>query len=143
MKAWGAGNEDKETSQNNDTENTMPAALIDDGYTREALLPETDRHPAVLISYRPMLAAERRRLALQTVRLAARGQAGVDAAAKLVVAAVAARLVSWDVNGDVRSTTGDIPDIKPATVAALDPHLFEQIYSAIATFNDERASAKN
>ena len=82
---------------------------------------------------------ERRRLALQTVRLSARGEGGIDAAAQLVVAAVAARLVSWD----MCDAAGKPLAISPETVAALDPGLFENIYSAVAAFDDEEASAKN
>jgi len=121
----------------------MPSPFIDDGYTREALLPETDRHPAVHFAYRPMLAAERRRLALQTMRLAARGKGGLDAAAELVAAAVATRLVSWDVTDETTNDAERPLAIEPATVAALEPELFEKVATVITSFDDEGSTAKN
>lgn len=117
----------------------MPAPFIPDGYTREESIPETSAHPAVFITFRPMLSAERRRLSLQAVRLNARGAEGIDAAARLVVAALAARLVSWDLT----DATGRLLEINSETLAALGPELFERIYEAITTFADEEVSAKN
>ena len=117
----------------------MPATFLDDGYTRELLLPATAARPAVHIEYRPMLAAERRRLSLQMVRLGARGPGGAEAAANLAIAALAARLVSWDlVDGD-----GVPVEISAETIAGLEPGLFEQIYSTVTRFDDEEANAKN
>jgi hypothetical protein len=55
------------------------------------------------------------------------------------VAAVAAQLVDWDL-GD---GAGRPLEIHPDTVAALEPDLFEQICSAVTTFDDEGSSAKN
>ena len=43
----------------------MPSLHIPDGYTLNSLIPAGDSHPETCIVYRPMLAAERRRLALQ------------------------------------------------------------------------------
>jgi hypothetical protein len=115
------------------------AAFIDDGYTREQLLPATTERPAVHFEYRPMLAAERRRLSRQTVRLGACGPGGAEAAASLAIAALAARLVSWDVMDD----EGRPLEISAETIAALEPGLFEQVYSAVTHFDDEEATAKN
>ncbi len=120
----------------------MPTAFIPDGYTRDEIIPATPRHPEVQIVYRPMLAPERRRLTLQTVRLNARGPEGMDAASQLVIAAVAAKLVSWD----LLDAAGSLCEICPATVGALEPNLFEKIYAAVAGFDDaseEEANAKN
>ena len=121
----------------------MPSAFIDDGYTRDELIAAARRHPEVRIVYRPMLAPERRRLTLQTVRLNARGEGGIDAASQLVIAAVAAKLVSWD----LADSAGQPREICPATVGALEPNLFEKIYSAVAGFDDssdaDEANAKN
>jgi hypothetical protein len=112
--------------------------LIDDGYTREHFIDIADR-PALRVLYRPMLAAERRRLALQTVRLGAHGKAGREAAAQLVVSAIAARLVEWDLT----DAEGAPIEITPESLAALDPGLFEAIHSTITRFDDEGPSAKN
>lgn len=117
----------------------MPAPNLPDGYTREKLLDDSDRRPAVGILYRPMLSAEGRRLNRETVRRSAGGSAGRDAAAERVVAAVAARLVDWD----LCDGAGRPLEIDSATVAALEPHRFEQICSAVTTFDDEGSSAKN
>jgi hypothetical protein len=121
----------------------MPAAYIDDGYTRDELIAAARWHPEVQIVYRPMLAPERRRLTLQTVRLNARGEGGIDAASQLVIAAVAARLVSWD----LLDSAGSLREICPATVGALEPNLFEKIYAAVAGFDDspddEETNSKN
>jgi hypothetical protein len=114
----------------------MPAAFIDDGYTRDEIIEAAQWHPAVRIVYRPMLALERRRLTLQTVRLNTRGPGGIDVASKLVIAAVAARLVSWD----LADSPGILREICPETVASLEPNLFEKIYAAVAGF-DGRADA--
>src|SRR5579872_88339 len=110
----------------------MPAAYIDDGYTRDDVIAATNRHPQVHITYRPMLAAERRRLTLQTVRLSAQGETGIDAATQLVVSALAARLVQWN----VIDTSGKVLAISPETVAGLEPNLFEKVYAAVAGFDD-------
>jgi hypothetical protein len=112
--------------------------LIDDGYTREHFIDLADR-PALRVLYRPMLAAERRRLALQTVRLGARGKAGREAASRLVVSAIAARLVEWD----LADACGAPIEITPESVAALEPGLFEAIHSMVTRFDDEGTSAKN
>jgi|SRR6516162_9617071 hypothetical protein len=112
--------------------------FIDDGYTREQFI-DVAEGPALRILYRPMLAAERRRLALQTVRLAGRGNAGRQAAARLVVSAIAARLVEWDLAG----ADGMPIEIHGDAVAALDPPVFEAIHSTVTRFDDEGASAKN
>ena len=121
----------------------MPSAFIDDGYTRDEIIDATKRHPAVRIVYRPMLAPERRRLTLQTVRLNARGEGGIDAASQLVILAIAAKLVSWD----LADSAGSLREICPATVGALEPNLFEKIYAAVAGFddpaNEEATNAKN
>jgi hypothetical protein len=137
---------------------------IPDGYTRQMLIPETDRHSAVRIAYRPMLAAERQRLALETVRLAERGYAGRVAAGKLVAGAIASRLASWDVvddsagggtqgrppvqpaagSGDPRRTRSRMPtEISSASLVSLAPALFEKIATAVTAFDDEGASARN
>jgi hypothetical protein len=116
--------------------------FIPDGYTREMLIAEADGHPAVRVAYRPMLADERGRLVLQTVRLAEYGFTARAAAGKMFVGAITSRLVSWDVVED--SPGGGMPiEIDSATVAALAPELFEKIAIAITTFDDEEASAKN
>ena len=113
-----------------------PTAFIDDGYTRDEVIPAAKRHPDVQIVYRPMLAPERRRLTLQTVRLNTRGEGGIDAASHLVIAAVAAKLVSWD----LVDAAGRLREICPATVGALEPNLFEKIYAAVAGFDDPVAA---
>jgi hypothetical protein len=110
----------------------MPPAFIDDGYTRDETIAAAKWHPEVQIVYRPMLSPERRRLTLQTVRLNARGTGGIDAASQLVIAAVAAKLVSWD----LVDPAGGLREICPATVGALEPNLFEKIYAAVAGFDD-------
>jgi len=121
----------------------MPAPFTSDGYTRDEIITATPRHPEVQIVYRPMLTAERRRLTLQTVRLNSRGPDGIDAASQLVIAAVAAKLVGWD----LLDSTGKLSEICPATVGALEPNLFEKIYAAVAGFDDpadeEETNAKN
>ncbi len=117
----------------------MPSLHLPDGYTRESLIPAGDSHPETCIVYRPMLAAERRRLALQTVRLNSHGPDGCQAAAQLVAAALAARLVSWDLFDD----RGGLLEITPNAVAGLDPALFESIHTIVARFDDEERSAKN
>jgi hypothetical protein len=117
----------------------MAATYLPDGYTRERQIGETEGRGGLHIAWRPMLAAERRRLNLQTVRLGARGPARVEAAARLAVAAVTARLVEWDLT----DVTGRLIEITPDSVAALDPGLFEELYSAVTTFDDEETSAKN
>jgi len=116
----------------------MPAKYLPDGYTREGQI-ESAGGRSAHIAWRPMLAAERRRLNLQTVRLSARGPAGADEAARRVVAAVAGQLVDWD----LANATGQPIEISPASLAALEPALFESIYSTVTTFGDEEASAKN
>jgi hypothetical protein len=117
----------------------MPATHLPDGYTRESLIPAGDSHPETCIVYRPMLAAERRRLALQTVRLNSHGPDGCHAAAQLMAAALAARLVSWD----LFDSRGGLVEITPTAVASLDPALFESIHKMVARFDDEERSAKN
>ncbi len=117
----------------------MPATFLPDGYTRERQIGDTDGRGALHIAWRPMLAAERRRLNLQTVRLSARGPQGAEAAAQLAVAAVATRLVEWDLT----DAAGRPIEITPASVAALEPRLFEQLYSTVTAFDDEEGSAKN
>jgi hypothetical protein len=117
----------------------MPATHIADGYTRESLIPAGDSHPETCIVYRPMLAAERRRLALQTVRLSSHGPDGREAAARLVAAALAARLVSWD----LFDHRGRLLEITAETLAGLEPDLFESIHTIVARFDDEEESAKN
>jgi hypothetical protein len=112
----------------------MTTAFIDDGYTRDEIIAAARRHPEVRIVYRPMLSPERRRLTLQTVRLNARGEGGIDAASQLVIAAVAAKLVSWD----LVDSSGNLREICPATVGALEPNLFEKIYAAVAGFDAAR-----
>jgi hypothetical protein len=124
---------------------THPTPFIDDGYTRDEIIAAARRHPEVRIVYRPMLTPERGRLTLQTVRLNARGAGGIDAASQLVIAAVAAKLVSWD----LVDSAGILREICPATVGALEPNLFEKIYAAVAGFDDpaaedaEEANVKN
>src|SRR5260370_660815 len=110
----------------------------DDGYPREHFTDLAER-PALRILYRPMLSAERRRLALQTVRLGAHGKAGREAASQLVVSAIAARLVEWDLT----DAKGAPIEITPESVAALEPLLFEAIHSTVTRFDDEGTSAKN
>jgi hypothetical protein len=121
----------------------QPAAFIDDGYTRDDVIAAARWHPEVRIVYRPMLAPERRRLTLQTLRLHAQGEQGVNTASQLVIAAVAAKLVSWD----LADSAGTLREICPATVGALEPNLFEKIYAAVAGFDDagfdDEANAKN
>ena len=117
----------------------MPATYLPDGYTRESLIPAGDSHPTTCIVYRPMLAAERRRLALQTVRLNRHGPDGHQAAAHLVAAALAARIVSWDLFDD----SGGLLEVTAAAVAGLDPALFETIHNIVVRFDDEERSAKN
>jgi hypothetical protein len=117
----------------------MPCPFLRDGYTREKLLEESGGRPPVRILYRPLLAAERRRLNHDTVRRSASGNAGLDVAAERVVAAVAAQLVDWD----VCDAAGRPLDIHPKTLAALDTDLFEQVCSTVTTFDDEGPSAKN
>jgi hypothetical protein len=112
--------------------------LIDDGYTREQLL-DVVGLPALQILYRPMLASERRRLARQTVRLAGRGKAGREAAARLVVSAIASRLFEWD----LPDADGAPIEINADSLARLDPALFEAIHSTVTSFDDEGTSAKN
>src|SRR5262249_52875102 len=51
----------------------MPAKYLPDGYTREKQIQAADGDRSLHIAWRPMLAAERRRLNLQTVRLSSRG----------------------------------------------------------------------
>jgi len=116
----------------------MPAPFLPDGYTRENLLEESGGRPPVRILSRPLLAAQRRQLNRETVRLSARGNAGLEAAAERVVAAVAARLVDWD----VCDAAGRPLDIHPKTLAALDPDLFEELCTTVTTFDDEGSSAK-
>src|SRR5579863_9431193 len=117
----------------------MPAPFIDDGYTRTELIPQTDRHAAVRFAYRPMPAVDRHRVAVKIVSLAGHRSAGITAAVELAVAAVAARLVSWDLIGD----SGTLIEISPASIAALEPALFERMSIAIAAFDDEASSEMN
>lgn len=116
----------------------MPATFIADGYTREAFVTAKNGR-SIAVVYRPLPAAERRRLALQTVRLGGCGASGSEAAAQLVAAAIAARLVAWDLFDDA----GRPVEITPAAVAALDPAVFERIHEVVARFDDEQESAKN
>src|SRR5579872_1240292 len=122
---------------------SMQTAFIDDGYTRDEVIAAARWHPEVRIVYRPMLAPERRRLTLQTVRLNAQGEQGINTASQLVIAALAAKLVSWD----LADADGQLREICPATVGALEPNLFEKIYAAIAGFDDphdeDETNAKN
>ena len=117
----------------------MPALHITDGYNRNAVIAADESHPETAIVYRPMLAVERRRLALQTVRLGSHGRIGRQAAAQLVASALAARLVSWDLFDD----RGRLLEITPQTVAELPPPLFESLHAIVTQFDDEEASAKN
>jgi hypothetical protein len=117
----------------------MPATFLPDGYTREQQIDSADGRRSMHITWRPMLAAERRRLNLQTVRLSSHGPAGLEEAARRAVAAVAGQLVDWD----LMDAAGRPVEISPAALAALDPGLFEPIYSTVTTFADEEASAKN
>jgi hypothetical protein len=117
----------------------MPAIHIPDGYTLSSLIPAGNSYPETCIVYRPMLAAERRRLALQTVRLSSHGPDGSLAAARLVAAALAARLVSWDLFDD----RGCLFDITAETLAGLDPALFESIHTIVGRFAEEEQSSKN
>jgi hypothetical protein len=117
----------------------MPATFLPDGYTREQQINPADGQPPIHIAWRPMLAAQRRRLNLQTVRLSSRGSAGLEHAARRAVAAVAGQLVDWD----LVDAAGRSVEISPASLAALEPCLFEKIYSTVTTFADEEASAKN
>jgi len=59
------------------------------------------------------------------------------------IAAVAARLLSWD----LIDAAGTLREICPATVGALEPNLFEKIYAAVAGFDDspdeEETNSKN
>jgi hypothetical protein len=117
----------------------MPAKYLPDGYTREKQIQAADGERSIHIAWRPMLAAERRRLNLQTVRLSGRGSAGHEEAARRAVAAVAGQLVDWD----LADAAGRSVEISPASLATLEPELFEPIYSTVTTFADEEASAKN
>jgi len=117
----------------------MPATFLPDGYTREKQIDTADGQRSIHIAWRPLLADQRRRLNWQTVRLSSRGPAGRDEAARRAVAAVAGQLVDWD----LADATGRPVEISPAALAALEPELFEPIYSTVTTFADEEASAKN
>jgi hypothetical protein len=117
----------------------MPASYIPDGYTREKQIGTADGDRTLHIAWRPMLAAERRRLNLQTVRLSSGGSPGLEEAARRAVAAVTSRLVDWDVT----DAAGRAVEISPAALAALEPGLFEKLYSTVTTFPDEEGSAKN
>ncbi|MBS0265642.1 MAG: hypothetical protein JSS02_27165 [Planctomycetes bacterium] len=117
----------------------MPALHIPDGYTRTAIIPSGATHPELEISYRPLLATERQRLARQTVRLCSHGPAGRDTAARLVASTLATRLVDWD----LFDSQGRHVEITPATVATLPAALFERVYEHVARFADDEASAKN
>jgi hypothetical protein len=117
----------------------MPATYLPDGYTREKQIDAADGQRAIHIAWRPMLASQRRRLNLQTVRLSGRGTTGLGEAARRAVAAVAGQLVNWD----LADAAGRPVEISPASLAALEPGLFERIYSTVTTFADEEASAKN
>jgi hypothetical protein len=117
----------------------MPVLAIHDGYTREALLSAGTTHPAFWVAYRPLLGSERRRLALQTVRLQRHGEPGRTAATHLVAAALAARLMSWELFDD----RGELLPICADTLLQLEPDLFRQIQETVCRFDDEELSAKN
>ena len=117
----------------------MTTLFINDGYTRELLIPAGKAHGETWIVFRPLLAAERRRLALQTVRLHRHGEAGSTVAAQLVAASLARRIVSWELFDD----QGSMLPITSATLLKLDRELFRQIYEGVAEFADEESSAKN
>ena len=117
----------------------MPALALSDGYTREACFPSTDSQPGLWLVYRPLLAVERRRLALQTVWLGSQGPAGLDAAARLMAAALAARIVSWD----LLDPAGNLREITPAVLLELAPALFTWIHDTLVQFEDEEAASKN
>ena len=118
---------------------TMPTPFIADGYTRERQIGASHGRAGFNIAWRPMLTAERRRLNLRIVRTSARGPAGAAAAADLAVATVAAQLVEWDLT----DAAGRPCEITPASIAELDPELFEELYSTVVAFDDELESEKN
>jgi hypothetical protein len=117
----------------------MPTAFIDDGYTREELILESKRHPAVRIVYRPMLHGERNRVVLRTLQLSEKGERGIEEAARLVAESLARHIVWWDVSDG----SGALVPATAENMSRLEPNLFEKVYSAVAGFDDEQESAKN
>lgn len=120
--------------------------FIPDGYTLTETIPETERLPAVTITFRPMLGP--------AVSLLVSGQNqfmlakdGIAKAAQLGVDTVMAQLVSWDLTDH----EGKAASVEAKTVARLDPDLFEAIFSRITGWvrpsqngeTTEAAAAKN
>lgn len=124
----------------------MPAAFIDDGYTREDVIPGTKRHPQVTIVYRPVTGAKRRTLMRKIVREEGAGDAGIERASAIAVDTIVKQLVSWDctITTMVEEKPVETPvEINAGTVAKLESNLFDKIYRAIVDFDDEAIAEKN
>lgn len=115
----------------------MPSAFIDDGYTLEATLEATNFHPAVSITYRPMLRSERIRLIEKSARAVDDKQA-VEAS-NAVSESLAKHLVKWDVT----NSRGEPVQITADNMQKIEPHLFEKIYNKVGQFETETAAEKN
>ena len=120
----------------------MPSAFIPDGYTRDAVIPQTPQYDEIRITYRPMLRAERNRLLFRTLKLReSSDERALKEAEKITVESVAAHLTYWNVV-DAAETT--VP-INAANLARINPNAFEAIYNVVAGYTDaeEAADAKN
>lgn len=123
----------------------MPSAFFNDGYTRVDKIPATKRHPAVEITYRPMLRGERNSHILRNGKLIDKGGDAVDEASRKTAEALAARLVDWDITQEL-VVDGETKQVKvpinAANIGRLEPNLFETIFRAVCGYDDEKMDAE-
>ncbi len=115
----------------------MASAFIEDGFTRTDEIPATKRHPAVSITYRPMLRGERNSHILKNGKLIDQGGDKVDEASRKTAEALAARIKAWDIT----DSKGDVVAITTDNIGKLEPNLFETIFRAVCGYDDDKADA--
>lgn len=103
--------------------NGHPVAYFDDGYTQELTVDATQWHPAVSVTYRPMVRSEyaRHNAAM------AKCDSDLEKMERQAAAALAGQLKSWDLT----DRDGKEVSISADTVSRIEPHLFGTLYEAV------------
>lgn len=108
----------------------LSARWIADGYTRHDRIAAGELHPALTFEYRPMLASDRAALLRRITQLAPEGAAGLAAGERLVLAELAARLVSWT----LVDSQGALVEIREHSLQSVELHLLAELTTRVLGF---------
>ncbi len=108
----------------------MKKAFIDDGYTIDAKLEETDWYPKVQFTYRPMLQADRLQL-FQQIQHVSRQDNGNGESVKEGELIAAKAMEEYLIRWDVVDRDGRTVEINAANYLQLEAHLSGDLFNVV------------